>query len=282
MPTRIALVILLAATLAISANVPAGNDPPVEFSAETFETSQQGGTVRGKIYASAQGMRREQQYDQQRVIEILNRKQGKAWVLFPAERTYIEQQRPPGSELPAVAGGGRPTINPCQGAPEGVRCRKLGTEVIDGRQTQRWEIVTEQQGRTMRTEQWIDVERGMPIKQDFPGGSSELRLVGEEQVNGRETEKWELIQQTAQGQTYRTVQWYDPVLEMTVREEMPGGYRRELRNIRIGPQPASLFELPEGYRPKPAQKRGEPGQGPRGGYPGYGPADEGQPSYPDR
>ena len=43
-----------------------------------------------------------------------------------------------------------------------------------------------------------------------------------------------------------------------IREELPGGYVRELRNIKVGKQAADLFTIPAGYQRQeiPAQTMG--------------------------
>jgi hypothetical protein len=42
-------------------------------------------------------------------------------------------------------------------------------------------------------------------------------------------------------------QWYDPEINMNIREEMAGGYTRDIVNIKVGPQPKDLFGIPAGY-----------------------------------
>lgn len=234
-------------------------DPGVEFSAESVNLGPKGKTVTTKLFVGKDGTRREFNHESKQVIEIVNRSKEVAWMLFPDDKTYLERSigPPPGSKTAAKPD----TANPCAGAPKSVSCRKLGMESINGREAVKLEIVSSRQGRTMRTVQWIDQERGIPIKQEFPGGSSEYRMIGTETMNGRKTEKWEYVQhQQKDNKTARTLQWYDPELKMPVREEMPGGYSRELKNIKVGPQPASLFELPQGYT-----KKEMPQQGSRGG-----------------
>ena len=51
----------------------------------------------------------------------------------------------------------------------------------------------------------------------------------------------------------QSIQWYDKQLKMVIREELPGGYVRELRNIKLAKQPKELFSIPAGY-----QRRDEP------------------------
>ena len=64
-------------------------------------------------------------------------------------------------------------------------------------------------------------------------------------------------------QPMRTFQWYDAELELAVREEFPGGYVSELKNIHVGPQPDNLFVVPAGYErmQMPPQDRPQGGSG---------------------
>lgn len=88
---------------------------------------------------------------------------------------------------------------------------------------------------------------------------------GVEKINGRKTEKWE-VEVSQDGRKMRSLVWIDRSLGFPVREELPGGLVRELRNIQEGPQPDHLFQIPEAYKriemPKeqPAQF-GQPGSG---------------------
>ena len=76
----------------------------------------------------------------------------------------------------------------------------------------------------------------------------ELKVVGRETLGGRATEKWEMTQTRGGGEPVHSYQWYDPKLGVAIREELPGGYVREMSDIRVGKQPDSLFEVPRGYR----------------------------------
>jgi hypothetical protein len=131
----------------------------------------------------------------------------------------------------------------------GTTCRKLGDETIAERQTEKWEFTTERNGQTYRSLHWIDVNRRMPIREFYPDGTvTELTMLGSETINGRSTEKWRMQMTHADGQQISSLQWYDPQLKIAIREEMPGGYMRELRNIKVGNQDKGLFEVPTGYQ----------------------------------
>jgi len=71
------------------------------------------------------------------------------------------------------------------------------------------------------------------------------KRLGEEKVNGRSTVKWLLTEKGNEKEplTY----WVDKALGLPVKWEA-GGTTTEMRNIKEGPQPASLFEVPKGYQ----------------------------------
>jgi hypothetical protein len=130
-----------------------------------------------------------------------------------------------------------------------ITCKKLGTEKVNGRSADKWEFENTTQAQSGKMLYWLDHERRIPIRQMLPDGSIiEMRLVGNEKINGRDTEKWEISMKRVGGQPRVTHQWYDPELETNVREEQPGGFARELSNISIGAQPAELFVVPAGYK----------------------------------
>jgi hypothetical protein len=131
---------------------------------------------------------------------------------------------------------------------QGVTCQNLGKEQLSGRQSTKWQMTFEHEGQTLTGTQWIDDERGIPLRQVMPNGqSTELRLLGMDNIDGRTVEKWEMTSMRGDEAPQHAYQWYDPTLQLAIREEFPGGYLRELRNIREGEQPAALFAIPPGY-----------------------------------
>ncbi len=68
-----------------------------------------------------------------------------------------------------------------------------------------------------------------------------------EEVNGRRTEHWS-IDYTAQGQAPQKGEWwFDPEIRVSVREEMPSGEARWLKNIVVGAVDPASFEVPDGW-----------------------------------
>ncbi len=90
------------------------------------------------------------------------------------------------------------------------------------------------------------------------GQTMELKLIGKETIEGRPAEKWELTTTAPNQQPNSTFQWYDPELKLAVREEFPGGYVSELKNVRVGPQADDLFTVPAGYTRKTLPQGGQP------------------------
>jgi hypothetical protein len=218
----------------------------VQFSADTLQRGPDGQTMEGKLVVGDGRVRTEMSHQGQQVVRISDEGRGIEWIVFPERKSYMESRRAaPGGAQPA-----EPTADdPCAGMP-GLTCNKLGEETIDGRAAAVWEIVVTQQGKPMKGTQWIDKERGpsFMLRQELPTGEKMTRsLVGQETVNGRETEKWKIEMTRPDGQTVSTFEWYDPELEMAIKQEFPGGMVSELTNIRVGPQPDQLFGIPAGY-----------------------------------
>ena len=89
----------------------------------------------------------------------------------------------------------------------------------------------------------------MPIREFFPDGTvTELKLLSQEKINGRQTEKWLMRMTRTDGQELVSYQWYDPQLKIAIREETDDGFVRELKDIKVEKQRASLFEIPGDYK----------------------------------
>lgn len=218
----------------------------VQFSADTVQTGPQGQASSGKMYVGKNRTRMEMEQQGHAMVRITDEDKQVEWILFPDQHSYMERR---GSPV-AVKTEPRPPgdTNPCGAGMPGMQCTKLGTETISGRKVDKWEITLSHQGQTMKSTQWIDVERGVPLRQEMPGGQTmELKLIGMETLEGRKVEKWEMLASSPNQAPSKSNQWYDPELKLTVRQEAPGGYMSELKNIRVGEQPDRLFTIPAGY-----------------------------------
>lgn len=221
-------------------------DVVVEFSAEAVQQAPSRGEYRASMYVSKNAVRTESVINNVPVVEIMYPDKNMRVMLIPQEKIYLQQQ----SNQPAsgVSASKSKSVKPCEGVPN-TTCKKLGNETINGRQTEKWEFLVQRNGQSVRSLHWIDTERRMPIREFFPDGTvTELSILGKEKLNGRQTEKWSMQMTRADGQQMKSLQWYDPELKLAIREEMQGGFVRELKNVKAGKQDRKLFEIPPGYR----------------------------------
>lgn len=71
--------------------------------------------------------------------------------------------------------------------------------------------------------------------------------VGSELMNGRMTDKWQFTAKPGKKGVNRTV-WIDKANHIPIKTVMDDGTTVEFKNIKEGPQPASLFQVPAGYQ----------------------------------
>ncbi|MDQ7015268.1 MAG: hypothetical protein Q9N68_02715 [Gammaproteobacteria bacterium] len=217
----------------------------VSFSADALQSAPQGEQVYGKLYMADGKIRFELVQNKQRLIQISNPALGKSWIVDPALKIYWLQ----GESIRAPTAQSN-TINMksfC--AKKGRRCKLLGSEKISGRKAQKWQVLSGDKEKEERSLIWVDKKASLPLKQQLAdGSSSSLVLEGERVINGRKSEEWQYHSIDADGHQHVVSQWYDPLIKMAIREEYPGGFVRELRNIVLADQDASLFLPPEGYR----------------------------------
>lgn len=232
----LALCLLLSGLPLVQAAPPAA----VEFSADTLQTDPKNNQRSGRIYVGKQRIRSEMQQNGQPVVSIIDTDQKITWVLYPQQRSYIEYSG--GGSMPDTESG-----SPCEGIP-GAECRRLGEEQIQGRPAVKWSVTVPGQGGTVQSTQWIGKQRSILLRQEIQGGPvMEQTMLGVEKLQGREVEKWEMVM-TQGAQQQRSTRWFDPQLNLAIKEQNPGGYLRELRNIQVGPQPPALFTIPSDYR----------------------------------
>ncbi len=183
-----------------------------EFSALAVQITPDKKESMTKLYVGDGQMRREMGQGEQQRITIVNTQSNTAWMLNPNRQEYVELKGPAQANVPS-----RPPL-PGEGESlcakeKGLTCTKVSAEKMNGRNTEKWEIVMSQGDRKLRSTVWVDRSLGV-----------------------------------------------------TVREELPGGYVRELRDIQEAPQDPSLFQVPAGYErielPKQPPPGAEPGNVP--------------------
>jgi hypothetical protein len=157
-------------------------------------------------------------------------------------------------------GAGKIRVESSQGQQVFIGIVDLTTQnvlVLDPSQKTYREAKSPGMAATFRLLQPIDPGNPCPqLLQIIRGASPGTRLkllecknVGGETVNGRNTVKWVGTTQEPPAPPRTGYVWIDPSLHFILRaQDADGSGLFELRDIKEGPQPANLFEIPPGYR----------------------------------
>ena len=222
------------------------SDVVVEFSATAVQKAPDRPEYLAQMYIGDNIVRKDSVQNNIQTIEIIKSKELTRLFLIPKEKIYLQHKgsNPEAQVTPEKSA----SIKPCEGLIN-TTCELLGKEEINGRMAEKWEYAEVQDSQVYSSLHWVDVKHRMFVREFYPDGTvTELLPLGTEKMNGRNTEKW-LWQITGpDAQTRSSTQWYDPELKITIREEIQGGFIRELRNIKVGKQDKKLFEIPNGYK----------------------------------
>jgi outer membrane lipoprotein-sorting protein len=178
------LVVGLAAVIA-PIQVSAQGISDIQFSATAVQSMPNDQTMTAKLYNGPDMVRQEMTQEDQTRITISDARKGVAWMLNPERKEYVEFKAP----APGASGAGSPPArmplpdeptHPCQQKDAALKCTRLGSETLEGRQTDQWEFVATQGEESYRTVMWIDQRLRIPVRMEGPGGAaSELRDIRE-------------------------------------------------------------------------------------------------------
>jgi hypothetical protein len=207
-----------------------------DFSAETYQASPQQQVSEGRMFVSNGRVRTEITVRGKPLVEIIDPQKGLAWLLDTTTKTYRERIVPKQADGPQ---GG----SPCQGQ-VAAKCQLLGEEAVNGRPAEKWRLSVNQQQQLL----WFDKQHHFPL-QVIIGEKRvmSMRYLEKERIGTRVVERWEATEYTPQGAVL-SLQWYDPQLNIAIRQQAANGAIRELRNIRLGKQPDELFVPPADYQ----------------------------------
>lgn len=97
----------------------------------------------------------------------------------------------------------------------------------------------------MYMEHPIDTQRAPKVEKNFDGEIERVSM-GKETVNGQDTEKFK-VTYLENGKTVSAYQWLkDQTIPVRI-EAVDGSWSMDYKNLKIGAQPADLFEPPAGY-----------------------------------
>jgi hypothetical protein len=181
------------------------------------------------------------------MVQIFDNNNSKVIWLDAAKKVYIERELTDQQAVPVMAGTEK-KYNPCDDFP-GAECTRLKSAELNDRQTDKWLITFKVDSRDLHVFQWIDKKHQILVRQENPDGSVlDVKILDDQEINGRQVRRVDMNAIDPDGNSVRATQWYDPELDIVVRQQADDGAIDELRNIRLETVSAEMFAVPEGYR----------------------------------
>jgi outer membrane lipoprotein-sorting protein len=107
-----------------------------------------------------------------------------------------------------------------------------------------WNIMPAQK---MYMEMPFDLRNKPKVEEKFEG-EIDRKLVGNETIDGHPAKKY-LITYKSGNEKHQVYQWFATDINFPVKTSaIDGSWSQEFKNIKIGSQPDSLFEVPAGYK----------------------------------
>ncbi len=227
------------------------------YAADVLYQMPDGSESTGRVVQSGPDMRMERNDGGRAMVQILRQGEGMMYMLDPARQVWFKVRTEPDPQ----AGSGAYKA-PCgETMMSADLCRRLGTEVASGITAELWEIGPPG-GADVSRILW-DGTRQRALREQGPDGTVLTRTFqAMVEIEGRSAEHW-AITLTRPGQPPESGAWYfDPELRVDLREEIPGGPTRSLRNIVVGPVDPAAFAPPAGWTEvEPPVARRAPGAG---------------------
>ena len=181
------------------------------------------------------------------MVQIFDNKNSKVIWLDSAKKVYMERELSDQRAVPVMAGTEK-KYNPCDDFPD-AECTRLKSAELNDRQTDKWLITYKVDSRDQHVFQWIDRKHHILVRQENPDGSVlDVKILDDQEINGRQVRRVDMNAIDSDGNSVRATQWYDPVLDIVVRQQADDGLIDELRNIKLETIKAEMFAIPEGYR----------------------------------
>lgn len=238
------LIALIGSLCLSTAMAVAQSNPLPSFSAHSVQTTPDQPDRAGIITKSGAFMRLEFEQAGQPVIQILRPSEGITLVLYPDTQTYFEQSGP---AQPQEFADSYTAPCPTQAEETGLKCTRLGLDVVNNIPVERWHIGAEGDPSQMLI-LW-DPKRKRALRQEMSNGTLvQMTFLEMQDLDGRNAEHW-VTEISRQGTaTLRNEWWYDPELKLVLQETLPNGTRRHLENITVGPVDQALFSVPDGWQ----------------------------------
>ncbi len=181
------------------------------------------------------------------MVQIFDSKKNKVIWLDSDKKVYIQRELTD-QQAALVTTKPEKKHNPCDDFPD-AECTRLKSAELNDRQTDKWLITFNVDGRDQHVFQWIDKTHQILVRQENPDGSVlDVKIFDDQEVNGRKAHKVDMNAISADGSSVHAIQWHDSRLDIVVRQQAADGAIDELRNIKIEKIKPEMFAIPEGYK----------------------------------
>ncbi|MCP4075957.1 MAG: hypothetical protein GY744_07220 [Gammaproteobacteria bacterium] len=218
----------------------------LQFTANAVMSTPGRADVSTYLYYSTGRIRKEFFYYGEPVIQILDANKHISLMCFTDQTLCYENKT-----LEEINIGIEKAITtPCENN-SALSCENLGLVEINQRHAVKWKITAKEGESEKVSNLWLDKELNIPVKHTlFNGTIIELKWLGDEKLNNRETDKWAQTIKLANGETLESFQWFDKELKISIRETFPNGNSQELQHIVVKEIDNKLFSMPVGYEKK--------------------------------
>ena len=218
----------------------------LQFTANAVMSTPGRADVSTYLYYSTGRIRKEFFYYGESVIQILDANKHTSLMCFTDQQLCYENKT-----LEEINIGIESTItSPCEDNAL-LTCENQGVVEINKRKATKWKIAVKDGKKVKNYNLWIDTELNIPVKQTLLNGTSiELKWLGVEKLNNRETDKWVQHIKLANGDIQESFQWFDKELKISIRETFSNGNSQELQHIVVEKLEDKLFGMPVGFEKK--------------------------------
>ena len=181
------------------------------------------------------------------IVQIFDNREKQVIWLDTNKKVYMQRELTEQQTVPDITDPEK-KYNPCESFTD-AQCTKLKSTELNGRQTDKWLITLSVGGRDQHVFQWIDQKHQILVRQENPDGSIlDVNIHDDQEVNGRQVRKIDMIAIAPDGSSVHGIQWYDEELNIVVRQQTDDGSIDELRNIKVEEIDPKLFAIPEDYQ----------------------------------
>jgi len=128
--------------------------------------------VKGKVYLKGEKLRQEFSMGGGKSINIARPDKQVTWVIMPAQKFYVEMPLEETDEAKTM-----------RMPKDKTKMKLVGTETVNGYETDKYETVIKSNGKTMKFDLWVAKKLGVPIKMVSKDGSYSMEYLNIKEGN---------------------------------------------------------------------------------------------------